>query len=56
MRNGYRITIILDNSFDIEFKNIEILEMFEFVIVSRELKKYNEIKQRVKELKNIIEI
>ena len=46
----------LDNSFDVTFKNIETLQMFEFVIISRDLKKYNEIKQEVKELHNIIEI
>lgn len=56
MRNGYKITIILDNSFDVTFKNIETLQMFEFVIISRELKKYSEIKQNIIELKNIIEI
>ncbi len=56
MRNGYKITIILDNSFDVTFKNIETLQMFEFVIISRELKEYSEIKQNIKELKNIIEI
>ena len=47
MRNGYKITIILDNSFDVKFKNIETLEMFEFVIVNRDLKIYNEIKQNI---------
>ena len=56
MRNGYRITIILDNSFDVTFKNVETLQMFEFVIVSRDLKKYKEIKQNIEELHNIIEI
>ena len=56
MRNGYKITIVLDNSFDVTFKNIETLEMFEFVIVNRDLKKYNEIKQNIQELNNIIEI
>ena len=56
MRNGYKITIILDNSFEITYKNIETLQMFEFVIISKELKQYDEIKQNVKELNNIIEI
>ena len=56
MRNGYKITIILDNSFDVTFKNVETLQMFEFVIVNRDLKKYNEIKQNIQELNNIIEI
>ena len=56
MRSGYKITIILDNSFDVTFKNIETLEMFEFVIVNKDLKKYNEIKQNIQELNNIIEI
>lgn len=56
MRNGYKITIILDNSFEITLKNIQALEMFEFVIINRDLKKYDEIKQNVEGLHNIIEI
>lgn len=56
MRNGYKITVILDNSFEMSFKNVEALKMFEFVIISKEFKKYNEIMQEIKEWNNIIEI
>lgn len=56
MRDGYRITIVLDNSFDATFKNIESLQMFEFVIVNKNLKKYNEIIDNKANLHNIIEI
>ena len=45
-----------DENHDVISKNIETLEMFEFVIVNRDLKKYNEIKQNIQELNNIIEI
>lgn len=56
MREGFKITIILDNSFDVTLKNIETLQMFEFAIVSRELKQYEEIIKNKEHIKNIIEI
>lgn len=56
MRQGYKITIILDNSFDATFKNIESLQMFEFVIINRNLKQYYEIINNRESLKNLIEI
>lgn len=56
MRQGYKITVILDNSFEANFKNIESLQMFEFVIINRNLKQYNEIMNNRENIHNIIEI
>lgn len=56
MRQGYKITVILDNSFEPSFKNIEGLQMFEFVIINRNLKQYQEIMNNKDSLHNIIEI
>ena len=52
MREGYKITVVLDNSFEVNFKNLENLNMFKYVIVNKNFKDYEEIKKR----KNIIEI
>ena len=56
MREGYKITVILDNSFESNFKNIESLQMFEFVIINSNLKNYVEIMNSIENLHNIIEI
>lgn len=56
MREGYKITVILDNSFEANFKNIESLQMFEFVIINRNLKNYEDIINSRESLHNIIEI
>ena len=56
MRDGYKITIILDNAFEVNYKNIEGLSAFKYVIVNRDLKNYNEVMKYRKNIKNIIEI
>lgn len=56
MREGFKITIILDNSFEANFKNIEGLQMFEFVIINKNLKQYEEIINNKESICNIIEI
>lgn len=56
MRDGYKFAIILDNSFKINFKNIESLKVFQFVIINKNLKQYNEITINTKELHNKIEV
>lgn len=56
MREGFKITIILDNSFEPNFKNIESLQMFEFVIINKNLKQYEEIISNKESISNIIEI
>lgn len=56
MRDGFGITVILDNSFEPTYKNIESLKMFDFVILNRNLKQYENIMDYKEEIKNIIEI
>lgn len=56
MRQGFKITVILDNSFEPNFKNIESLQMFEFVILNQGLKYYEEVINNKGNLRNIIEI
>ena len=56
MREGYKISIVLDNAFEGTFKEIESLKMFEFIIVNRNLEKYEQIMNDKCELRNIIEI
>ena len=56
IREGFKISIILDNSFKVNYKNIEILEIFKYVILNKDLKNYNEIITYKKNIKNIIEI
>ena len=56
MRDGYRIAIIIDNSFEVNYKNIENLKMFRFIILNKQLKHYEEIMNYKEDLKNVIEI
>ncbi len=56
MREGYKITVVLDNSFEATFKEIESLKMFEFIIINKNIKKYEEIIRNKGDLQNIIEI
>ena len=56
MRDGYKITVVLDNSFEGTFKDIEGLQMFEFVFIYSDLEKYEEIINNKGDLQNIIEI
>lgn len=57
MREGYRFSIILDNSFEVNYKNMENLKMFKYVILNKDSKQHDEIMQFSDELKNnIIEI
>lgn len=54
MRSGYNIAIILDNSFEAEYKNIESLKIFKYIIVKEDSRQYNDIKNAEITLKNII--
>lgn len=56
MRNGYKFSIILDNSFDVNFKNIESLKMFEVIIINKSLKNYEQLIENKKYMNNVIEI
>lgn len=52
MQHGYNIALIIDNSFEVNFKNIESLKLFKYVIVNKSLKQYEEIKNE--KIKNVI--
>ena len=56
MREGFRFAIILDNSFEIDFKNIEDLNMFKYVIINKNLRHYEEIMEYQDLLHNLIKI
>lgn len=57
MREGYRFSIILDNSFNVNYKNMENLRMFKYVIVNKDSRQYKDIMEFNDEVKNnIIEI
>ena len=53
MREGYKIAIILDDSFEVDFKNLESLDMFKFIIINKDFEKYKEFnKIKSKKKKN----
>ena len=52
MKQGYNIALILDSSFEITFKNIETLRLFKYILLNKNLKYYEKIKD--KHIKNII--
>lgn len=56
MQQGFKFTIILDNSFEASYKNIQDLNMFEFVIINRRIKDYKEVMEQRKNLKNVLEV
>lgn len=56
LRSGFKIAIVLDDSFEVEYSNLEKLNMFSYVIVNKELKKYNLIIENKSIIKNLIEI
>ena len=57
MREGYRFSLVLDNSFEVTYKNMENLKMFKFVIINKDSKQYSEVMRFNDEVNNnIIEI
>ena len=56
MREGYRIALIIDNSFEIDYVNIEMLKMFKYVIIDKQSKKYEEMAEYISLLDNVLEI
>ena len=54
LRDGYKIAVIIDDSFIINSKNIQTLDIFKFVIVNKQLEIYKKIKEY--RIQNIIEI
>lgn len=57
MREGFAFTIILDNSFEVNYKNMENLKMFKNVLLNKESKHYSQIIKANENIdNNIIEI
>ena len=56
MREGYRIALIIDNSFEINYVNIEMLKMFKYVIIDKQSRRYEEIGKYRNSLDNVLEI
>lgn len=52
MKQGYNIALILDDSFEVNYKNIESLRLFKYIILNKHLDNYEEIKNN--NIKNII--
>jgi hypothetical protein len=56
MREGYRIALIIDNSFKVDYVNIEMLKMFKYVIIDRQLDNYEKIMEYRSLLDNVLEV
>lgn len=54
MKNGYKFAVIIDDSFIISKEHIRKLEIFEFVIVSKKLKYFEEFQENAEGLENLI--
>ena len=52
MKNGFQIAIILDNTFEVNYKNIESLKLFKHTLLNKNLKNFEQIKEE--NIKNII--
>lgn len=56
MREGYRFALIIDSSFEVDYKNLEMLKMFKYIILDKESTKYSEFKEYRDSFDNVIEI
>lgn len=56
MRSGFKIAIIIDKSFEISYENIEKLDMFSYVLISKDSEIYDKIMKTNNKIKNLIEI
>ena len=56
MRSGFKIAIIIDKSFEISYDNIEKLDMFSYVLISKDSEIYDKIMKTNNKIKNLIEI
>lgn len=56
MRNGYRFAIIIDDTMDTSYATLQKLNAFSYILISRELKRYEAIMADKVVLRNIIEI
>lgn len=56
MKQGYKFSVYLDDSFEVNYADLERLNMFEFVILNTELENYDEIIKNKKIIRNLIEV
>lgn len=56
MGEGFRFAIVIDNSFIPDYKNIQCLQLFKYIILNKQLDCYDEFIRNKSDLKNIIEI
>lgn len=56
MRNGFKFAIIIDDAMEVNYTNLSKLNAFNYIIIHKKLKYYNEIMEDKVLLKNIIEI
>ena len=54
IRQGFKVSIVLDETFDVNSKSVETLKIFSYIIINKQLEKYDKIKSY--KIQNIIEI
>ena len=54
LRDGYKFAVILDDSFDVNSKNVQTLDIFKYVILNKQLESYEKIKEY--KIQNVLEI
>lgn len=56
MRNGYRLAIVLDNTFEPEYANFQRLNAFNYILANKKLKYFDKILLNEQELNGLIKI
>ena len=56
LKKGFKITVILDDTFKSNYANIEKLKIFSYTIINKESKMYETIVKNKDRIKNLIEI
>lgn len=54
LRDGYKIAVILDDSFAINSRNVQILDIFKYAIINKQSESYEKIKEL--KIQNLLEI
>ena len=52
MRSGFKIAVILDKSFEVNYENIEKLDMFSYVLINKDTEEYEKIEDYFKSNNN----
>ena len=56
MKNGYRLAIVLDNTFEPEYSNFQRLNAFNYILASKKLEYFDKILLNEQELNGLIKI